>query len=146
MPLMEFGTTGLYNLPNEIHNISEGVKTKELPVPAKLAPNSWHNKNYGGPCPPHNSEHHYYFKLYALKDLIKSKENMESKANIEKAIQGRILGKAVLIGKYACSIREERMPKPDIEDALTIIDKKDVNQQIKEKAKNEIIKELPFDL
>lgn len=93
----------IYNLPSETNTLSEGVRTKELPTPAKLALNSWNNKNYGGPCPPHNSEHTYYFKLYALRDLIKPEENRESKTNIEKTIQGRLLGKAVLIGKYARS-------------------------------------------
>ena len=56
------------------------------------------NKNYYGPCPP-DREHRYFFKLYALDCLLDLKEGA-TKQQVEKAMEGRVLTKAELMGRY----------------------------------------------
>lgn len=125
----------IYNLPGESRNLPEGIKTHALPIPAQLARNSWHRKSYGGPCPPYGEEHHYYFKLYALKSFIEHDQDISSKTNIERIINKLSIGKAILIGKYTRITENITDQKEDVEDTITVLGKKDVDQQIKEKTK-----------
>jgi len=56
---------------------------------------------YGGPCPP-SGTHRYFFKLYALDSLLELKAGA-TKAELELAINGHIIEKTELVGKYARS-------------------------------------------
>lgn len=56
------------------------------------------NKKYHGPCPP-DREHRYFFKLSALDTTLNLQEGA-TKAQVEKAMQGHILAKAELMGRY----------------------------------------------
>lgn len=132
----------IYNLPRESSELPEGIKTSALPIPAQLTYNSWHHKSYGGPCPPYGEKHHYYFKLYALKSFIGHDQDISSKTNIGRVIEKLFLGKAILIGRYSRIIEDITSHKEDINDAVTILGKKDINQQIKEKSKKEITKNI----
>ncbi|MBL7054816.1 YbhB/YbcL family Raf kinase inhibitor-like protein [Candidatus Woesearchaeota archaeon] len=60
--------------------------------------NSWGRTGYGGPCPP-SGTHRYFFKLYAL-DTELGLEEGSGKDELEKAMEGNILAKAELMGKY----------------------------------------------
>ena len=131
----------IYNIPKKIRELAEGLKVSILPLPAQLASNSWHHKSYGGPCPPYGEEHRYYFKLYALSSFIEYGQDISSKQNLERIIDKFLLGKAVLIGKYARKV-DGAGPKENIEDAITVLRKKDVDRQIKVKAKKEITKNI----
>ena len=60
------------------------------------------NNRYTGPCPPSQyepSEHRYIFKLYALDTELPLTEKA-SKADVLKAMEGHIIGKTELMGKY----------------------------------------------
>ncbi|HPH78690.1 MAG TPA: YbhB/YbcL family Raf kinase inhibitor-like protein [bacterium] len=53
---------------------------------------------YDGPCPP-NGTHHYYFKIYALDDVL----NLSANANVEQLVStmnDHIIDYAELIGIY----------------------------------------------
>ncbi len=80
-----------------------GPVTKEIPentVPpgAIQGTNDFGKRKYGGPCPP-SGTHRYFFKLYALNAPLDLKEGA-TKAQLEKAMSGHLLGKAELIGLY----------------------------------------------
>ena len=54
--------------------------------------------HYQGPCPP-DREHRYFFKLYALKAFLNLKPGA-TKEQVEKAMEGQILEKTELMGRY----------------------------------------------
>lgn len=88
----------LYNLPAEASGLPEGVKPGQLPSGTLPGVNNWQRVGYGGPCPP-IGQHRYFHKLYAL-DVILPDLRQPTKAALEQAMQGHILGKAELIGVY----------------------------------------------
>lgn len=74
------------------------IKEGETPSGAVLGTTSFGSLGYGGPCPP-SGVHRYFFKLYAVDEKL----TLEKGAGIdklEKAIEGHILDKAVLMGRY----------------------------------------------
>ena len=56
------------------------------------------NLNYFGPCPP-DREHRYFFKLYALDTELDLPEK-SSKQQVEKAMEGHIVERVELMGRY----------------------------------------------
>ena len=84
-----------------IWNIDPGVKEiKENTVPqgAVQGINDFRKHAYGGPCPP-SGTHRYFFKVYALDTMLGISPN-STKADLEKAMKGHILGQGELIGLY----------------------------------------------
>jgi Raf kinase inhibitor-like YbhB/YbcL family protein len=59
---------------------------------------------YGGPCPPTGS-HHYHFTLSALDVPTLGLQAGATKADVEKAMQGHVIGTAETVGVY------QRQPK-----------------------------------
>ncbi len=85
----------LYNIPPAAKGLPEGGA---LPAGALEGTNNWGRTGYGGPCPP-IGRHRYFHKLYAL-DAILVDLQKPTKAKLEAALQGHILGQAELIGTY----------------------------------------------
>lgn len=56
---------------------------------------------YFGPCPP-DREHRYFFKLYALDTNLNLKKGA-TKAEVEAKMEGHVLAKAELMGRYVKS-------------------------------------------
>ena len=88
----------IYNIPPQSGGLKEGMKTTELPKGARDGLNDWQRAGYGGPCPP-VGRHRYFHKLYAL-DVVLPDLKRPTKAQLEKAMQGHIIGKFELIGTY----------------------------------------------
>ena len=88
----------LYNIPPTATGLPEGVKSQDLPEGTKEGLNDWKRTGYGGPCPP-IGRHRYFHKLYAL-DTVLPGMGTPTKAKLETAMEGHILGKAELIGTY----------------------------------------------
>ena len=88
----------VYNLPPTTTSLTEGQSGTSLPKGAKLGLNDWKKPSYGGPCPP-VGRHRYFFKLYAL-DVMLADLGRPSKDEVEKAIQGHVVGRAELVGTY----------------------------------------------
>ncbi len=86
----------LYNLPPTIDGLPESVTT--LPVGTKEGVNDWKRIGYGGPCPP-IGRHRYFHKLYAL-DAVLPDLKQPTKAKLEEAMKGHIIGEAKLMGTY----------------------------------------------
>lgn len=89
----------LYNLPaSEGKGLPEGVAIEALPPGTRQGRNDWKRTGYGGPCPP-VGQHRYFHKLYALDTLLPDLQEPH-KARLEQAMQGHILGRAELVGRY----------------------------------------------
>lgn len=87
----------LYNIPPSAQGLPEGVSTKALPPGTKEGVNDWKRAGYGGPCPP-IGRHRYVHKLYALDTTLGIER--PTKAELERAMRGHILGEATLTGMY----------------------------------------------
>ena len=68
-----------------------------MPAGAVQGVNDLRNKAYNGACPP-IGRHRYFHKLYALDVTLPAKAL--SKAELEAAMEGHVLGKAELMGTY----------------------------------------------
>jgi Raf kinase inhibitor-like YbhB/YbcL family protein len=76
-------------------------------VPAEASPgpgarqgrNDFRRVGYGGPCPPPGRPHRYFFKLYAL-DQVLDLAAAAKKDDLEKAMDGHILARGQLVGRY----------------------------------------------
>ncbi len=84
----------LFNLPAETSSLAQ-----EKEAGGVQGKNDFGKLGYGGPCPPRSSTHRYYIKLYALDQMLELKAGA-SKAQVEKAMQGHILGQGQLMGRY----------------------------------------------
>ena len=90
----------LYDLPATAHELAEDVpKEGQLPSGARQGRNDFGKIGYGGPCPPPGAKHRYNFKLYALDARVDLKPGA-TKAELERAMSGHILGQAELMGRY----------------------------------------------
>ncbi len=84
----------LFNIPASINELIEGAKGVGVE-----GMNDFRRMGYGGPCPPRGSNHRYYFKLFALDTLLSLKGGVK-KTDVEKAMQGHILGQGEIMGRY----------------------------------------------
>ena len=90
----------LYDLPATAHDLPENVpKQKELASGARNGVNGEPKIGYEGPCPPPGPVHNYHFKLYAL-DAKLGLAAGATKAEVEKAMKGHVLGEAELVGLF----------------------------------------------
>jgi len=90
----------LYDLPADTQELPEGVaKQEQLASGARQGRNDFGKIGYGGPCPPAGKPHRYFFKLYALDSRLGLKAGA-TKADVERAMKGHIVGQAELMGTY----------------------------------------------
>jgi Raf kinase inhibitor-like YbhB/YbcL family protein len=90
----------LYDLPANISQLPRGVsKADELANGAHQGRNDFQRVGYNGPCPPPGKEHRYFFKLYALNSRWGLRADV-TKQDLERAMEGHILAKTELMGKY----------------------------------------------
>jgi Raf kinase inhibitor-like YbhB/YbcL family protein len=87
----------LFNLPPDANGIGENGSAKGLPAGAVQGVNDFQNRTYNGPCPP-IGRHRYFLKLYALDVMLPAKPL--NKAELERAIEGHVLGKAELMATF----------------------------------------------
>jgi hypothetical protein len=83
----------VFNIPPDTREIPEGQEPRGTPGSGTKG-----NLDYFGPCPP-DREHRYFFKLFALDRMLDLKEKAK-KSELEKAMEGHILEKAELMGRY----------------------------------------------
>ena len=85
----------VFNIPKDTTRIGEG----DTP-PGVSGTNSWGRLGYGGPCPPPGSEHRYLMKVFALDTILDLPEGA-SKTDIEKAMEGHVLERSTLMGRFS---------------------------------------------
>jgi Raf kinase inhibitor-like YbhB/YbcL family protein len=88
----------LYDLPADARGLPEALRPEGLPAGARSGTNDWKRSGYGGPCPP-VGRHRCFFKLYAL-DVALGDRGPLAKRELERALDGHVLGRAELVGTY----------------------------------------------
>jgi len=91
----------LFNIPPTITGLPEAVVIdKDESIKGALeGVTDFGNNTYGGPCPPRGPAHRYYFKIYAMDQILELTEKA-TKADVEKAMKGHILAMGQLMGTY----------------------------------------------
>ncbi len=91
----------LFDLPPTVTELPEGVSTAErLANGAVQGQNDFKRIGYGGPCPPTNdSEHRYYFRIYAL-DTDLQLQAGSRREDVASAMAGHVLAMGHLMGTY----------------------------------------------
>ncbi len=81
-----------------VWNIPSTEMIQENSIPGVEGMNDFQRNSYGGPCPP-SGVHRYVFKAYAL-DTRLDLPASSRKRDVEKAMEGHILAKGELVGRY----------------------------------------------
>lgn len=81
-----------------VWNIPVTHHIKENEVHGITGFNDFQEHRYGGPCPP-SGTHRYFFKIYALNELLGLKADT-NKIQLEKAMSEYIIGFGELVGLY----------------------------------------------
>jgi Raf kinase inhibitor-like YbhB/YbcL family protein len=91
----------VFNIPATAHELPEGV-----PAEAKLSDGTIQCKNQGGVvgyrgpgAPAAGPHHHYTFELFALDTKLDLGPDA-TRADVLKAVDGHIIGKGVLVGRF----------------------------------------------
>lgn len=84
----------VYNIPINTTKLDY----KNLPTGAKQGMTDFKRIGWGGPCPPYGV-HRYFFKLYAIDEMLDLDEGV-TKSQLEKTINGHIIEQAQIIGLY----------------------------------------------
>ncbi len=88
----------LYNIPADTNILSENVTVAQLPKGTLQGQNNWNRTGYGGPCPP-IGKHRYFFKLYALNEVLPDLQKPNADT-LRAAMEGKIIAQAELMGTY----------------------------------------------
>jgi hypothetical protein len=89
-----------YDLPAGTSALPEDVaKTQSIAGNAKQGLNDFRRVGYGGPCPPPGKPHRYFFKLYALDEMLNLKPGA-TKKDLLRAMEGHVLAEGQLMGTY----------------------------------------------
>jgi len=78
--------------------VTSEIKENSKPLGGIEGMNSSGKTGYTPPCPP-SGIHHYQFKFYAL-DAILDLTSSAKREDVEKAMEGHILDKALVVGLY----------------------------------------------
>jgi len=97
-PKMTYVHWVVHRIPPDTTSFEENASKSGLPGGAEQGTNDFKTRTYGGPCPP-IGRHRYFFKLYALDTDLASLKDAK-KPDLEKAMEGHILGQAQLVGTY----------------------------------------------
>jgi Raf kinase inhibitor-like YbhB/YbcL family protein len=90
----------IWNLPAPAKGLAEGVpQTKVLADGSCQGKNDFGRIGYGGPSPPPGKPHRYFFRVFALSERLAVLAGASSR-DLEKAMEGKILGIAEVFGIY----------------------------------------------
>lgn len=91
----------LFDIPATTTSLPEAFQPGSVGVSGN---SGFRRPGYGGPCPP-SGVHHYHFRLAALDVPTLGLQAGATKADVEKAMEGHIVGTAEIVGLY------QRQPK-----------------------------------
>ncbi|HEV2444631.1 MAG TPA: YbhB/YbcL family Raf kinase inhibitor-like protein [Candidatus Sulfopaludibacter sp.] len=88
----------LWDIPAHVHALAAGFSPGTTGASGR---NDFGKPGYGGPCPPKgHGAHRYYFTLYAVDRAALGLPAGASRAELDRALSGRVLAKAQYMGRY----------------------------------------------
>ena len=75
------------------------VAENSAPAKAVQGTNDFPKTGYGGPCPPSGS-HRYFFKIFALDQMLDLKAGAK-RAEVDAAMRGHVIAQGELMGRYS---------------------------------------------
>lgn len=88
-----------YNIPPNERGMPEGAGAHAPTGGAQDVLTDANERGYHGPCPP-IGRHRYFFRLFALGVVLPDLGARARRAEVERAMEGHVLGTAVLMGTY----------------------------------------------
>jgi Raf kinase inhibitor-like YbhB/YbcL family protein len=85
----------IWNIDPKTTEIAEN----SAPAKAIQGTNDFPKTGYGGPCPP-SGTHRYYFKVFALDQMLDLKAGAK-RAEVDAAMRGHVIGQGELMGRYS---------------------------------------------
>jgi len=90
----------IWNMPATLTQLSEAIPANPAMPDGTIQGKNIRGANgYLGPCPPAGKPHHYTFELYVLDTKLDLGADA-SRADVLKAMDGHIIGKAVYVGYF----------------------------------------------
>jgi len=90
----------VWNIPAVAIALPEAVpKKKMLDDGTRQGVNDFKRIGYGGPCPPRGKPHRYFFRLYALGDMLDLKAGA-TRDELESAMHEQVLSHTALMATY----------------------------------------------
>jgi Raf kinase inhibitor-like YbhB/YbcL family protein len=84
----------LFDIPANTRTLAQGTRV------GVNGRNDFGRTGYGGPCPPAGPPHRYYFRLYALDIASLGIAEDATRASVEAATEGHVLGEAQCMGRF----------------------------------------------
>lgn len=94
-----------WNISPRVRSLAEGQKLEVEGV------NSFGVGGYKGPSPPSGKSHRYYFKLFALNDVLDLPTHV-SKEEVLMAMKDHVITKAQMIGLYRRRVIDKNLNLP----------------------------------
>ena len=90
----------IYNIRPQTTGLHEKIAAiATLPSDASQSRNGFRRVGYGGPCPPPDRPHRYFFKIYALDSELAPTPGL-TKDSLVRLMEGHILAEGQLMGTY----------------------------------------------
>lgn len=85
----------VYDLPAGTRGVAQGA----VPNGSRQGVNSSNAAGYYGPCPPGGAPHRYFFRVYALDQMLALPDGANEE-QVSKAMRGHVLAAGRLMGRY----------------------------------------------
>ncbi len=90
----------VYDLPPNYRSLGEAISgSDQIPGGGRQGTNDFSRTGYSGPCPPPGKPHRYFIRLYALDAKLNLRPAV-TRNDLDSAMQGHILDKAELMGRF----------------------------------------------
>jgi Raf kinase inhibitor-like YbhB/YbcL family protein len=89
-----------FNLSPELRKLPSAPDLAAAGEGARFGLNDFGATRYSGPCPPKGEGHRYRFRIIALDTILKVSEGA-TRAQVDEATDGHILGEGSLMGHFA---------------------------------------------
>ncbi|MBN1440081.1 MAG: YbhB/YbcL family Raf kinase inhibitor-like protein [Anaerolineales bacterium] len=90
----------IFNIPPEARGLPAGVAVrKEIPGIGRQGVNDAKTNGYFGPCPPPGKPHRYFFRIFALDEMLDLPSGCTA-AELQREMQSHLLDSGSLMGTY----------------------------------------------